>query len=256
MKLKNLILLTAYCLLLTAFAFAQPKEYDGLWFMGFNMHKDIFSDASGLLVRKAFFTAINRSRIAKDIMGDDFVPTGMIPKGMLGFDPALKGYPYNPKEAKRLMRQAGYPTNDKRLKILTLLHTDGKKTIEIAKWIKRDLIALGVDLTLKEVKYEDQDRWQTELESGAYHMFLMGKKELVLEEGAVPDTAALLKSLFHSQGDANFTFYRNSKIDTLLDELEMLDKTLISVREEKLKEINRLLLADPPVVNLFYIIRL
>ncbi len=235
---------------------APGKEYDGLWFMGFNLHKDIFGDKNGPLVRKAFYFAIDRAYIAKKIMGDTTLPTGVIPKGMEGFEAEAKGYPYNVKEAKRLMQKAGYSLKDARLKNLSLLHTDGQKTIEIAKFIQRALAGIGIKLDLIQVKYEAQDKWLMELESGRYHLFLMGKKEFALKEGTRPDTASLLRSLFHSQGDANFTFYHNARVDSLLDELEVLGQNLTGLRQEKLKEINRIIMSDPPVVNLFYITRL
>ncbi len=237
-------------------SFAEMKEYDGLWFLGFNMAKDIFGDKNGSLVRQAINHAINRKRIV-EIIGDTNIPTGVIPIGMPGYDPELQGFPYNLSLAKSLMLKAGYPLNDKRLKVLTLLHTDGKKTIEIAKWIKRDLINLGIDLTLKEVKYEEQEAWERELSSGKYHMLLMGYKATSWgSEEAKADTVKLLYPLFHSGGSANFTFYSNSRVDELLDQLESIDISLSSMREGKLKEINRVLLEDPPTVNLFYITKL
>jgi ABC-type transport system substrate-binding protein len=284
---------------------AQIKSYDGLWFLGFNMHKDIFGNDSGLSVRKAFNMAIDRAWIAKNIVHDDVVPNGPTPPSMLGYDPLLKDYPYDLSKAKALMVSAGYPTNDKRLKELSLLHTDGEKTVEIAKWIKRYLINLGVDLKLVQVKYSDYDAWEKELSSGKHHMFLMGYKPVLFDQiligdkdtklfhtvncSRIPSAEAqeffgsytdatehgyspceickpekegsfdaydLLEPLFHSKGDANLTFYSNSRVDSLLDQLGEIDHVLKASRAQKLKDIASILVEDPPGVNIFYITKL
>jgi len=141
----------------------STKQYDGVWFMGFNMRKDIFSGESGEKVRKAFNLAIDRSFIVNKIIEDNVIPTGAIPPTMLGYDPDLAGYNFNLGAAKKFMLEAGYPVTDKRLKNLSMLHTDGEKTIEIAKWIKRYLIGLGVDLSLKQVSYSNEGKWEKEL---------------------------------------------------------------------------------------------
>ncbi|MCX5726624.1 MAG: ABC transporter substrate-binding protein [Candidatus Saganbacteria bacterium] len=285
-------------------SFAQAKEYDGVWFLGFNMEKDVFNGGSGKLVRKAISLSVNKERINK-IIGTEIIPTGIIPSGMPGFDPAQSGYQLNTKKAKTLMAGAGYSVMDKRLKNLTLLHTDGVKTIEIAKWIKRDLQVLGIDVQFVEVKYSDQTTWNNELKSGKYDMFLMGYKATPMgpllvgdrdsklfhtvdcpdipipekqvlfdsydeavkagykpDEACSPkkdkevDTYSLLDPLFHSYGEANFTFYRKGEVDRLLDQVSLIDISIKTSREEKFKEINKVLLEDPPVVPLFYITKL
>lgn len=269
------------------------------------MNKDVFGDKNGLLVRQAFNMAIDRPWIVKNIVSDSVVPSGVIPPGMSGYDPDLKGYEFNLAQAKQLMRLAGYSTSDKRIKGLTLLHTDGEKTVEIAKWIKRYLINLGVDLTLIQVKYSDTDAWTKELKSGKYHMFLMGYKATLFDQvfigdkntmifhdpscarvpsaeaqeffgsydeaihaGYRPDSVCnpqrkaeadaydLIYPLFFSEGSANFTSYSNPRVDSLLNQISGIDVELKSAREAKLKELNKLLLDDPPSVNIFYITKL
>lgn len=281
------------------------KAYDGIWFMGFNMHKDIFSNEEGKKVRQAFNLAIDRKWITNTIIGDNVIPAGVIPPGMLGYDPDLKGYDFDLSSAKKLMLEAGYPVMDKRLKTLSMLHTDGNKTIEIAKWIKRYLIGLGVDLNLKEVNYANEDEWERELKSGKHHVFLMGYKASTFgsifigdkstklfhtitcenipaakdqvffgsydeaiasgykpseicdpKEETMSDTYALLQPLFHTNGSANFMFYSNKRVDSLLDQLEQLDVAVSSAREPKLREIDEIVVEDPPTVNLFYITKL
>jgi ABC-type transport system substrate-binding protein len=269
------------------------------------MHKDLFVGEKGGLLRKAFNKIIQVEKICKEIIGEEVIPAGVIPPGMPGHDPELKGYSYDIKWAKKLMEEAGYSLKDPRIKELSLLHTDGDKTRLIANRIRIDLSNIGVKITLKEVKYEDQETWLNALESGLYHLFLMGYKagtvgeiylgdkssklfytqdspkvpseekdrELFMsydeaikagydpaaetqEKAEVPDTLSLIRPLFHSKGDANFTFYQNDRVDTLFDQLADLDRTLTSEYNAKLKTINRIIREDVPTVNLFYITKL
>lgn len=282
------------------------KEYDGIWFLGFNLKKDLFGNDDGRVVRQSFAMAIERGMISSKIIGDDTVPAGVIPPGMEGYDPTLKGYPYDLGLAKKMMRSVGYQLNDRRIKNLTILHTDGKKTLEIVDRIKMDLVNLGVDMTRTEVSYSDLTKWRKLLASGKYDLFVMGYKagsfgELFIGdkdagvfhtftcylnptdeakqqmfdkyEDAVkagyspcsvckpklektPSTLALLQPLFHSEGEANFTFYSNKRVDTLIDEIAFADKNKKLAIYEKLNEIDRAILDDCPVVPLFYITRL
>jgi ABC-type transport system substrate-binding protein len=284
---------------------AGEKEYDGIWFLGFNLKKRIFSGNDGRVVRQAFSMAIKR-KIIVEIIGDDKVPTGVIPPGMEGYDPTLKGYPYDIKLAKRMMRSSGYPMSDKRIKKLKILHTDGAKTRRIVDRIKMDLIDLGVDMQRTVVKYSDLANWKSLLASGNYDLFVMGykagsfgelfigdketeifhtftchlnptdeNKQVILDKyddaivagyvpckvckpkyDKVPDTLTLLEPLFHSNGEANFTFYKNKRIDTLMDRIIATDKRKKLARYEMFNEIDRTILNDCPVLGLFYITKL
>ncbi|MCX5750380.1 MAG: ABC transporter substrate-binding protein [Candidatus Saganbacteria bacterium] len=289
-----------------AYAANAQKEYDGIWFLGFNLHKDLFSDNNSTSVKKALNLAINRPFICNKIISDPLIPTGVIPAGMPGYDSALKGYPFDLKYAKELMKAAGYSLNDPRIKNINLLHTDGKKTIEIAKAIEKNLAQIGIKLTRVQFSYQDNQKWSDALSSGQYHMFLMGYKANVIGtvfvgdkdtkffhlpsctqlpssdnqimfntyaeavatgyaacpvcnpeiEEEETDTFSLLQPLFHSAGSANFTFYRNAKVDTLFDQIAANPDLPGDQKTANFKEINSIIQSDPPTVNLFYITKL
>ena len=177
------------------FSFASAKEYDGVWLLGFNLNSPLFGDENAKPVRQAVAMAIDRDKIAKKIIGDDVVPIGVIPPGMEGYDPTLQPYPHDLAQAKNLMRSAGYPLNDKHLKKITLLMTDGEKTKLIVDEIKIDLINLGFNITTTTVKYSNTKAWEKELMSGKYDMFVMGYKAGMISEIFVGDKA---KKIFHT----------------------------------------------------------
>src|SRR5258708_37032672 len=62
------------------------------------------------LVRQAANYAINKQSIIQKLMGGlgTQVATNVQPAAF-GFDPDVKPYPYDPKKAKELLAQAGYP---------------------------------------------------------------------------------------------------------------------------------------------------
>jgi len=302
-------LLVFICILVLgnwSFCFAEAKQYDGIWFLGFNTHKDLFGDVNGKIVRQAVTIAIDRDKIAKRIIGDEVVPIGIIPPGMEGYDSSLPAYSHDYKEAKKLMKSAGYSLYDKRLKTITLLHTDGVKTKEIVDEIKRDLINLGFDIQTTQVPYSNTAQWNKELSSGKYHLFVMGYKagnlgqifigdkltqlfhtftcfrnstneadiayfnryEEAVKAGfspcpvckpqpeAEPKTLSLIQPLIYSEGTANFTFFRNKRMDILLEELSTMDESLKASRQDKFEEISRTIWEECPVVPLFYITKL
>lgn len=235
-------------LLIATVSFAQVKEYDGIWFLGFNLQKPPFDN---LKVRQAVAHGLNQDFIAS-----------IIPPGMPGNDPNLRPYKYNLKFAKTLLKRAKYQLSDPRLKGLTLLHTDGLKTIEIAKKVQKDLKQIGMQVNLIQISYRDQEKWNSELASKKHHLFLMGYKaeseQLFTEEASVKaaDSYRLLEPLFKTDGEANFTGYSNSTVDMLLDQVSVIGFEFSKERELKLKEINKNLYKELPVLALFYIEKL
>ncbi len=60
-------------------------------------------------VRQALNHAVNRDRINERIFAGAHLPSkGILPPGLLGYDPNLRGYDYDPERARGLLRQAGH----------------------------------------------------------------------------------------------------------------------------------------------------
>jgi ABC-type transport system substrate-binding protein len=234
---------------------ADAKEYDGIWFLGMNLKHEVLAKQD---VRRAINSVIDREHIARKIVSEEVIPVGLIPNGMLGYDPDLDAVIPDLKYAKLLMIKADYPINDKRLKNLSLLHTDGLLTVEIAKKIQNDLRGIGIKVERVEVSYKEEEKWVGELASGKHDFFLMGYKAgigqlFTTEEAGQVDSYSLIEPLFASRGEANFTGYSNADVDKLLEQLTGLNMALKSERHAKLKKINQILYQDLPAVVLFYI---
>lgn len=259
MRLKLWIFFGFWILIFGFYSFASAKEYDGLWFLGLNQNNILFKN---FRVRKAIGLAIDRFYIAGDIVSAEVVPASFVPPGMLGYDADLKPDQHNLAAAKKLLHQAGYSPSNRHLKNLTLLHTDGLKTISIAQQIQGNLLELGLQINLVQISFADQAKWNEALASKKYNFFLMGYKAdidmLFSTEEAAPviDSYDLLEPLFKTKGEANFTGYSNAKVDQWFNQLNGINPALKEERHKKLKEINRELYKDRPTVLLFYIDKL
>ncbi|MFH1428514.1 MAG: ABC transporter substrate-binding protein [Candidatus Margulisiibacteriota bacterium] len=221
---------------------------DGLWFLGFNLHKDLFSDDNGLKVRQAIKYAIHREKIVKEIVENSHVPDGVIPPGMEGFTepgPII----FDLKLAKQLMQEAGYEITDKRIKNISLLHTNGVLTRAIVEELQENLKHIGIKLHPKGIDYADQEAWANALKSGQHHLFLMGFKA-----EAPDDVLTFLEPMFQSTGYVNFMFLNDSRIDKLLQETSFSANKYI--RLKKIQQIQSFIQEQIPVIGLFYIQRM
>ncbi|MFA6431299.1 MAG: hypothetical protein WCV91_02815 [Candidatus Margulisiibacteriota bacterium] len=216
-------------------------DYDGTWFLGFNTTKPPFNKIASRIIAA--------TEICKN---DPSLPVSFIPPGMDGYDAKLLGgegrynidiLPVLPKERK-----------------ISLLHTDGEKTIEIAEKIKNSLTKLGFEVELVKLSYKnDEVKWNKALSSKKYSLFLMGYKADLESlftndpDTADSDTVNLLEPLFKTKGKANFTGYSNKELDKLLQSAK---KAAGEKKITALKKINQIIYNDIPAMPIFYIEKL
>ena len=76
-------------------------------FYGFNTRVKPLDDRR---IRQAIVQAIDREAIVDGVyLGQVAFARGILPPGMLGFNPGLAGYSYRPQRARELLAEAGYP---------------------------------------------------------------------------------------------------------------------------------------------------
>ena len=173
------------------------------YYYGFAVDRKPFDDVR---VRKAFALAIDRAVFPKILHGGEGPATSWIPPGMAGYNPKI-GLSYNPPEARRLLREAGYPEG-KGFPPVTLAYNteeDHKIVAEAVQGMwKRSLGVL--------VRLENQE-WKVylnKLRDDPPNIFRLGW-------GAdYPDPDNFMK-LFTSSSGNNNTRWKNPRYDQLLD---------------------------------------
>ncbi|MBI3553340.1 MAG: ABC transporter substrate-binding protein [Elusimicrobia bacterium] len=108
---------------------------------------------SDLRVRQALNLTINREELIRfDLLGNGEPLASLSMPGEIGHNPELKPYPYDPKKARELLREAGYPKGV-RLKVIIKYQTERSAKI-LAKQLERAGMKLEIhkspDATLSE----------------------------------------------------------------------------------------------------------
>jgi peptide/nickel transport system substrate-binding protein/oligopeptide transport system substrate-binding protein len=178
----------------------------GLLYLGFNTQMTPFDDWR---VRQAFNYAVDKEVIVREITRMGNVPAvGALPPWLLGYDPDLQGYDYNPAKAREILAEAGYP-NGTGFPVVQIWssHQAASTKAELVAY-QRYLAAIGVQV---EIHFAPDWRvFRARLEQGTLPMFRL------LWQADIPDPDNMLFPLVHSGSSTNRTFYRNPRVDQLL----------------------------------------
>jgi peptide/nickel transport system substrate-binding protein/oligopeptide transport system substrate-binding protein len=161
-------------------------------------------------VRQAINFAINREQMDRDVFqGIDSITDRIIPLGMPGFSPAKIPYSYNPKRAKELLLEAGYP-GGKGMPPIEFWSAQkaemAQKELEI---VKSNLANIGINLQI-----HTETNWKRFEEMMISYKTPMFRYAWYAD---IPDPDNFLGILFHSKSKYNFMGYRNPEADRLLD---------------------------------------
>ena len=213
-------------------------------YLAMNTQEKPFDDVN---VRRAIYQAIDMDKIVEAFFGDTGdVATTYMPPTVPFFNESIERYPFDPDEAKRLLKDAGQENLETELWYMPIPRPympDGKG---IAQAMQADLEKVGV--TAKLVTYE----WGTYLEktgSGQHPMCLLGWTG----DNGDPDNFlnVLLGSASATETDAlNVAYYKNPEVDKLLQQ----GQTTIdeNEREQAYMRAQELLVEDAPWVPIAY----
>ncbi|HVZ38914.1 MAG TPA: ABC transporter substrate-binding protein [Candidatus Kapabacteria bacterium] len=124
------------------------------WYLDFNNRKPPFDNAD---LRRAFNYAIDREKLVKFVLQNSpYAPAvhGLVPPVFPGYPvDSVKGYSYNPDEAKRLLAKAGYPEG-KGLPPVTLYIYPEPRLNQVAQAVQEMVrTALNVDMKIQIVDF-------------------------------------------------------------------------------------------------------
>ncbi|MCL4459714.1 MAG: peptide ABC transporter substrate-binding protein [Chloroflexi bacterium] len=166
-------------------------------------------------VRQALAHALDRATIDNVVLRGQLAPIkGIIPPGMMGYNPNIKGYNYDLNKAKQLLAEAGYP-GGKGLPPLTLSYPTGGPDPETTRTVT------AMQQMWKEVGIE------VKLNGMEFGAFLKARNDHTLPFiytgwGADwPHPQNYLSLLLHSGLPTNWCEYSNPKYDQLVDQADV-----------------------------------
>ncbi|HVR42554.1 MAG TPA: ABC transporter substrate-binding protein [Thermoanaerobaculia bacterium] len=193
-------------------------------------------------VRKAVNWAIDRERINQRIFsGFGVIAESLLPPGVIGFDPALRGYRHDPDRARALLRDAGIGSG------FTIEYwtwdTDEFYTSGLIDLVIEDLDHVGIRVNVSRHPVEEIRRHRTRPEHGtlfAGNWF-----------ADFPDSDNFFYIFFHSDSEAvaGVNFHRPD-IDALIEEARRTND--IERRAGIYAGLNRMVLDEAPLVSLFH----
>ncbi|MEW6684866.1 MAG: ABC transporter substrate-binding protein [Candidatus Edwardsbacteria bacterium] len=161
------------------------------------------------LVRQAMNYIINKEEIIGQSMKGEASPAkGILPPGIIGYNPELKGYPYDPEKAKRLLAEAGFPKGLPGEYVLDVT----SNRLERAEIIKKNLAEVGIRIKLNVIS------WKELIDKGDAGESLLSMKGWSSDNG---DPDNFFYPLFHSRShgsSGNTSFYSNAEVDRLMVE--------------------------------------
>lgn len=147
-------------------------------FMVFRTDQKPFDDPR---VRQALNYAVNKEAITKQLLRGYAHPlTQVLTPAMVGYNPGVPGYPYNPDKAKALLREAGYPKGFSTEMSAPSLQSD------IMEAVAGNLKEVGVDVSMRaeeqKVNYENLIKRK----ATPIHYLSWGNWNLFDADGSVP----------------------------------------------------------------------
>jgi peptide/nickel transport system substrate-binding protein len=209
-------------------------------FYGFNTLTKPFDDRH---VRQAMVLAINREAIIDGVyFGQNMFARGILPRGMIGYNPQLEGYPYDPQKARELLTAAGYPGGRGLSPVVIWSAARRGDIVREHDQIKKALAAVGITV---EIRYQtDWSAYVKGLEEGKLPVFLYAWY------ADVPDPDDFLAKLFHSRGPRNFFRYSNPVVDDLL----AIARNTIDANQriDLYRKAEQAILSDAPLIPFFH----
>jgi len=206
-----------------------------MYFLAMNVTYKPFDNK---LVRQAVSHSIDPYVIMKHIFdGNGNVLNGPLNSNMIGYDPNVKRYPYDPKKALDLLAKAGYPNGfEAKLYFSPDRHLKGKEVCEV---IASQLAKVGIKLDL--IGQEYAVYWGKDGVNG-------GKLPFYYAGRTSADADTLYDQYFHT-GMSKRIGYSNPEFDKLIEEEQKTGDQ--KKRVALLQQAGRILMEDAPFVPLY-----
>ncbi|MFN7131954.1 MAG: ABC transporter substrate-binding protein [Myxococcales bacterium] len=210
-------------------------------YLSLNTEMEPFTDVR---VRQAVCHAVNKERLLKIIKGQGVAAHTVLPPNMMGYDPALRPYDYNPGKARALLAAAGKSSG---LTVPLWLSIDDNRNVRIGQAVQQDLAEVGIKVELKAV-------------AGTIFQEAAGRRKnaafgLNAWYQDYPDPSNFLDVLLNGERitDAhsnNKAFYSNPEVNALLNRAAV--ETDPEERLKLYRQAERRIMADAPWACLYH----
>ncbi len=193
-------------------------------------------------VRKAFSMAFDRQRYIDVLYRGLALPAvGLYPPGLPGFDYTLQGLPYDPEQARQLLKESKYGSAEGLPEIVYTNagiggYVSGTVSALAEMWEQN----LGVKVEVENLDYNFY-----------YQQILSGNHGQLFDSGwcaDYPDPQNFADVLFHSGASQNTSAYANPELDALLEAARI--EANVAKRISLYQEAERLIVNDAPVLFL------
>ena len=163
-------------------------------------------------VREAMARAIDMETALRPLMGEFFIPAGMIvAPGMNGYASELdRPIPHDPERARALLVEAGYPNGFN--VTLDCPAEWGDDEISGCKGAARQLGSIGIEVS---INFLATDELLAKVETRHESDFFLESWDMD------PDSERVLTELFQSQSKLNLVGYTNPRIDELIEKIKI-----------------------------------
>ncbi len=206
------------------------------WYLGFNVRQKPFDDPK---VRLAFAYATDKKKLVNGLFrGSRTLAHGILPPGMLGYDPTFAGIPYDPAKARQLLSESSYGSAANLPPIVLSVGPGAGQTGEGFAQMYHD--NLGVNISVEQM----QTSFLADLGAHQYQMFYIGWA------ADYPDPQDFLEVLFDGTSQGNNTGYDQKNVDQILAQASA--ETDPQKRAALYAQADRLVVEDAPVIPLFF----
>lgn len=220
----------------------QYKDYiktlvsNNVYYVYMNMTQKPFTNPK---VREAMEYAIDKKRIIQVLAGQAAEANQVLPPNMPGYDKSIKNTPYDPKKAKQLLKEAGYPNGFK----ITFWDQNTSDEPKVDQVIQQDLSKVGVKMSLRSVSFSE---WINKIESGKTQVGMGAWSQ------DYPDPSDFLDVLLNSNQIPanNQAHYSNPKVDK--EFAQALTEVNHGKRLAMYQKIQKQILSEHPWVPVFY----
>ena len=194
--------------------------------------------------RQALNHAVNKPLIATEVLSELVRPAyGILPPGLPGYDPELRGLEYDEVLARQLLSESKYADPDTRPRIvITVPGTGGTIGLDLEVIIEMWKQVLDIEVEIQQVE------WATYLDD-------LDSKKLQAYAGLgweadYPDPQDFLDILFHSESSINHGGYTNLEVDAIL--VEARTEQDVVRRIDLYHQAERMIVEDAAWVPLWY----